>query len=106
MHNQHDVTNEAATHDKELPASQPQEKPAMADGKMMLLFGGMMAVCCALPLLLASGLSLAWFTESPAVAMGAIAIAGLLAWRLSRKGSACSHAKPPAGKASIPGDQA
>lgn len=103
MRNPDDLTNKFATEQKE---TQLQEKRGMADGKTMLLFGGMMAVCCAVPLLLASGLSLAWFTESPAVAVGVAAIAAVFAWRLSRKGSACSHTKLPAGKAAIPSDQA
>jgi hypothetical protein len=106
MHNQDCVTNTASTQEKNLPTTQPQEKSAMADSKMMLLFGGMMAVCCALPLLLASGLSLAWFTESPAVAVGVAAIAAVFAWRLSRNGSTCSQAKQGADKAALPSDRA
>ena len=103
MHKQDDLINKAATEQNE---TQPQEKSGMADSKTMLLFGGMMAVCCALPLLLASGLSLAWLTESPAVAVGVAAIAAVFVWRLSRKGAACSHAKQGADKAGIPSDRA
>lgn len=102
MYNQDELRKEASAQEQNIPITQPQEKSAMADSKMMLLFGGVMAVCCALPLLLASGLSLAWFTESPAVAVGAAAIAAVIVWRIGRKGSACSHAKRAADKVSVP----
>jgi hypothetical protein len=106
MKNQDELMKEASGQEKAASAPQAEEKPAMADGKTMLLFGGMMAVCCAFPLLLASGLSLAWLTESPAVAGGVAAIAALFAWRLSRKGSACGHTKQGTEKKVIPIDQA
>jgi hypothetical protein len=82
-----------------------EENGGMGSGKMMLLFGGMMAVCCALPLLLVSGLSLAWLTESPAVAIGAVAAVGVLAWRFSRKGTGCKSSKQSADSAESTNDR-
>lgn len=90
----HDNTNDEQTnqetnaHSVQPPAAAPELQT-----RTMLLFGGIMAACCLLPLLLASGLSLAWLTDSPALGAGILAVLGLIVWRISRKKASCCNDK-------------
>jgi hypothetical protein len=86
----------------DLPATEAREDNAGANNKMMLIFGGAMAVCCLLPLLLASGFSLAWLSGSPIVAAVLAAAIALLGWRLTRKPSSCGNRNQAADKSSAP----
>jgi len=93
MQHSDNATNQQAVQE---PSSQPVQRPDVSPelhGKTMLLFGGVMAACCLLPLLLASGLSLAWLTDSPAVGAGILAVLGLIVWRISRKKASCCNDK-------------
>jgi hypothetical protein len=84
----------------DLPATEAREDNAGPNNKMMLIFGGAMAVCCLLPLLLASGFSLAWFSGSPIVAAIVAAAIAVIGWRLSRRPSSCGNRSRAADKSS------
>jgi hypothetical protein len=86
MNDKENMTNAQQT---DVPATEARDDNAMPSNKMMLVFGGAMAVCCLLPLLLASGFSLAWLSGSPVVAAIAATAIALLGWRLTRKSSSC-----------------
>ena len=97
MNDKENMTNAQKT---DLPATEANENSAEPSNKMMLMFGGAMAVCCLLPLLLASGFSLAWFSGSPIVAAVVAAAIAVIGWRLSRKPSSCGNRNQAADKSS------
>jgi hypothetical protein len=84
-----DNENTTNAQKNDLPATEAREDSAGSANKIMLVFGGAMAVCCLLPLLLASGFSLAWLSGSPFVAAVAVAAIAVIGWRVSRKPSSC-----------------
>lgn len=99
MNDKENMTNAQKT---DSPAPEAPENGTTLSNKMVLAFGGAMAVCCLLPLLLASGFSLAWFSGSPivtALIAGAIALVG---WRLYRKPSSCCDQNRAAAKSPAP----
>lgn len=104
MQHLENTTDDQTTKQKNQQLVQQPAAGPDAQGKTMLLFGGLIAACCLLPLVLASGLSLAWLTDSPAVGAGILAVLGLVVWRMSRKKASCCNDKQPSTKPDTAGN--